>query len=196
MEQCLTTVPWVKVHVLEGLHAKCYLNEKEALVTSINLYDWSTRNVEMGVLVSKSEGILGSFFGGDLRDEELYDDILKHVQEIVDWSDDAPTHAKVTPVMQDHKPSATTTKEKAKQTRRSIATIESGACIRCGTEINADPSKPFCKRHWRYWNKEKYDDYLQEFCHLCGKGHEVTRLRPACYPCYKKYKDAFEFPAA
>ena len=38
---------------LENLHAKCYLNEKDALLTSMNLYEFSQEhNDEMGILVS------------------------------------------------------------------------------------------------------------------------------------------------
>ncbi len=165
-------------------------------MTSINLYDWSTRNVEMGVLVSKSEGFLGGILGGDVRDEELYNDIFKHAQEIIDWSDNSPTFAKSTYAAQDHKPSSNMAKEKTKEAQRAGAITERGVCIRCGDEIDADPTKPFCKRHWRHWNKDKYDDYEQTFCHVCGKEHSATRLKPACYPCYKKYKDVFDFPAA
>ena len=40
----------------ENLHAKCYLNENEALLTSMNLYVFSQENNdEMGILVSKEE---------------------------------------------------------------------------------------------------------------------------------------------
>ena len=37
---------------IENLHAKIYVNEKEALITSMNLYDYSQRNnYEIGVLI-------------------------------------------------------------------------------------------------------------------------------------------------
>jgi len=36
------------------LHAKCYINENKAIISSMNLYDYSqTRNVEMGFLITK-----------------------------------------------------------------------------------------------------------------------------------------------
>ena len=42
----------------ENLHAKCYLNESEALITSMNLYEFSQfNNEEMGVLIRKSDDL-------------------------------------------------------------------------------------------------------------------------------------------
>ena len=42
----------------KDLHAKCYLNEKEAVVTSMNLYEHSQdHNYEMGVLIDDAEKI-------------------------------------------------------------------------------------------------------------------------------------------
>ena len=41
---------------LENLHAKCYLNEREVLLTSMNLYEFSQEhNDEMGILVSSEQ---------------------------------------------------------------------------------------------------------------------------------------------
>ena len=46
----------VRTSFRENLHAKCYLNENEALVTSMNLYEFSQQNNdEMGILVSKHD---------------------------------------------------------------------------------------------------------------------------------------------
>ena len=43
----------IQTGFVKDLHAKCYLTEKEALVTSLNLYDYSMiHNIEMGVFVS------------------------------------------------------------------------------------------------------------------------------------------------
>lgn len=55
----------------KDLHAKCYLNEEEAVITSMNLYEASQKNDEMGVLISKK------------YDTQAYDDLLKEVQRII-----------------------------------------------------------------------------------------------------------------
>ena len=61
----------IKVSFREGLHAKCYLNQKEALVTSMNLYRYSQENNdEMGILVSKQ------------NDSELYEAIYREANHL------------------------------------------------------------------------------------------------------------------
>jgi phosphatidylserine/phosphatidylglycerophosphate/cardiolipin synthase-like enzyme len=61
----------IKLLFHKDLHAKCYFNEKEAIITSMNLYMFSQQNnVEMGIYVSKDE------------DKELYEQIQKEVDKI------------------------------------------------------------------------------------------------------------------
>ena len=63
----------IKTSFLKNLHAKCYLNEKEALLTSMNLYEFSQEhNDEMGILVSRQD------------DEELYESDTQTGDELED----------------------------------------------------------------------------------------------------------------
>jgi hypothetical protein len=46
----------LKIFQKKNLHAKCYINEKKAIISSMNLYDYSqSTNVEMGFLIKKDE---------------------------------------------------------------------------------------------------------------------------------------------
>lgn len=46
----------LKVWQKKNLHAKCYINENKAIISSMNLYDYSqTTNVEMGFLITKKD---------------------------------------------------------------------------------------------------------------------------------------------
>src|SRR5688572_6280165 len=46
----------VRSSFCKNLHAKCFLNESLALITSMNLYEFSqVNNEEMGILVAKAE---------------------------------------------------------------------------------------------------------------------------------------------
>ena len=50
----IDSVPTMHKAFCENLHAKCYLNERTALLTSMNLYDYSqVNNTEMGILVDR-----------------------------------------------------------------------------------------------------------------------------------------------
>ncbi|MFP6680392.1 MAG: phospholipase D family protein [Dehalococcoidia bacterium] len=56
----------------ENLHAKCFLNETEALITSMNLYEFSqVTNHEMGILISKES------------DSEVYEQIYAYIGELM-----------------------------------------------------------------------------------------------------------------
>ena len=68
----LKSKEFIKVKFCENLHAKCYINEKEAIITSMNLYDFSQQNNnEMGIYVNKNDS------------SELYNDIEKEVDRLI-----------------------------------------------------------------------------------------------------------------
>jgi len=67
----LQSMPGIKLLFHKDLHAKCYFNEKEAIITSMNLYMFSQQNnVEMGIYISKE------------KDEELYMQVSTEVDRI------------------------------------------------------------------------------------------------------------------
>lgn len=68
----LSSLESVRTSFLQNLHAKCYLSENAAIITSMNLYEFSQlNNDEMGVYI--------------LRDEEpgLYADAYEEVQRLL-----------------------------------------------------------------------------------------------------------------
>ena len=67
----------IRTSLCSTLHAKCYLNENEAIVTSMNLYSFSQQNNdEMGVHVTKE------------HDNDLYNDISTEVQRLLTISEE------------------------------------------------------------------------------------------------------------
>ena len=67
----------VRTSICPTLHAKCYLNENEAIVTSMNLYSFSQQNNdEMGIHVTKAD------------DPDLYNDILDEAQRLLTISEE------------------------------------------------------------------------------------------------------------
>lgn len=68
---------YIRTSFCKNLHAKCYLNEELAIVTSLNLYEFSQiNNNEMGVLMRR------------LDDAELYKDTYEEAQRIIRISDE------------------------------------------------------------------------------------------------------------
>jgi len=77
--QFLRDLKSADVRVCENLHAKCFLNENEGLITSMNLHEHSQAyNWEMGIRFTKCE------------DPAIYDAALEEVQMIVKQSRENP----------------------------------------------------------------------------------------------------------
>ena len=164
----LDSMPSIKRGLSRKLHAKCYMNEKEAILTSMNLYEYSqSNNYEMGILVSSS------FLGND-------NDAYKEIHE------ESLKLALMSGIIQ-----GTTEKEAAAV----LQAPEKGYCIRCKADLPVNPTQldPYCRRCKAIWNRFKNEKYEENHCHTCGNEHTTTKAKPLCPACYRKYKDVLEF---
>ena len=178
----LESMTSIRTSFCKNLHAKCYLNEKEALLTSMNLYEFSqSNNDEMGILVSKKD------------DERLYNEILEESMRLVRTSEEIRvTVARIEAnenVKVDSRAKAAGTKPPP-----ALTIPKNGFCIRCKVVIPANPEQPYCNNpcyaSWkRYGNKE----YEEKYCHIDGRENASTLLKPLCLCCYRSYKDVFTF---
>ena len=226
----------VETSFCENLHAKCYLNEREAILTSMNLYEFSqVNNYEMGVLISNN------------RDAELFRKALKEVKHIRDVSTrvrkieytpfENPSTAEVvgkvlqrfgsmlvqssdtvprvgypessqsgdtvpwveTPVASPDSSADRNKRSSVRKTRKEskseLEILRHGYCIRCGIVIPVNPIKPYCNRCYTIWNRYQNEDYQEKVCHLCRNEYGTTMPKPACLPCYRKYRNVLEFAA-
>ncbi len=68
----LRSLEFVRTSFCQNLHAKCYLNERSAIITSMNLYDFSQiNNNEMGVFIERE------------HEPELYRDTYEEAQRLI-----------------------------------------------------------------------------------------------------------------
>ena len=187
----------VKKIFVKDLHAKCYLNENKALVTSMNLYEYSqNNNEEMGVLVTRKD------------DEELYQGVIKLVKH---WESIGEKQSlmqgllrSVKAVMEPETKAAGPSKAGgnravAKIQSKRVAVPKGGFCIRCGDDIVIDASdlKPYCRSCFGKRRRSRVSDKYQEnFCHFCGEQHKTRLKKPACLSCFKRYEDVVKFEAA
>lgn len=163
----------------QDLHAKCYVNDKQMIITSLNLYEFSmANNKEMGVLIDLS----------DENDKTLFEDAMKEI----DYIDSTSERFKFnTATVQENK---TETRPKKKNTPISKSSNNgNGHCIRCNKSIKLNPLVPYCKDCYKIWNKYGDEEYPEEYCHICGTEKETTMLKPTCYPCYKANKNKLKF---
>ena len=73
----LNELSFIRTSFCKNLHAKCYINESDCIITSLNLYEFSqVNNNEMGVHVSR------------LDDSEMYRDTYEEAQRIIRISDE------------------------------------------------------------------------------------------------------------
>ena len=176
----------IRTSVWERLHAKCYMNNRYALITSMNLYAYSQQNNdEMGILVSAED------------DTDLYKAIEKEAQRILDLSTEI--EIRVTRVedsdndiSRDKKdaPVRSNLQRKPASDRRPIALPELGFCLRCGIEIPCAPERPYCDSHYRSWARFKNESYEEKHCHICGTEHDTSMAKPLCLSCFRKYRSA------
>ena len=160
----------IKILFHKDLHAKCYFNEKEAIITSMNLYTFSQQNnVEMGIYVSK------------LEDKELYGEIAKEVESIKRGSE--PPRTKNT----EQKQINNINKHNVKKEE-----FHTGYCIRTGVKIPFSVEKPLSDSAYKQWSKYSDGDYPEKFCHFSGEhsNGETSFNKPILKKNWKKAKDA------
>ena len=160
----LRSLKFVRTSFCENLHAKCYLNEREAIITSMNLYEFSqVNNQEMGIYVTKAE------------DPQLYEEIYNEARRLIRISEEI--RVSIEKVVSPETPPANWDGK--------------GFCIRCKKEIALNPSSPYCGECYKVWKKYENPSYQEKYCHVCGKENLSTLNKPACYDCYKQNKEKF-----
>lgn len=171
----LKSMTSIRSSFCKDLHAKCYLNENEAIITSMNLYEFSQiNNNEMGIHVDKA------------NDPNLYKEIHEEAQRLIRISDEI-----VVTVEKAQK------KEKVapKQEPKPITNKKSGYCIRTGTEIPFNVEKPMSFEAFKSWSKYGDDEYAEKYCHFSGEpSHGETSVKhPILKKNWKKAKEIFSF---
>lgn len=165
----------IRVSFVKDLHAKCYLNEKEALVTSMNLLESSMEhNEEMGILVSRAD------------DPEVYDAIYREAIRLSDASSESY-------VVTRNKAKPGVAGTRSRTTGRDNKRPRDGFCIRCKNHLIANPEQPYCLPCYKTSHRHSNPDYEDNYCHICGNEYAATLLKPLCRTCHAKYKDVFQF---
>ena len=73
----------VRVYFCKNLHAKCYLNDSQCIVTSMNLYEFSqVNNHEMGILITRVD------------DASVYKDTFEEAKRLLRISDETTANSK------------------------------------------------------------------------------------------------------
>ena len=159
----------VRLLYLQNLHAKCYFNETDMIITSMNMFEASEQNREMGVHLVAGEP---SFVGAVLEAESII--AAAQVRQPA---------SRVEEVRQPERPS---TLFGRLLSRAFGADGTRGHCIRCGEAVRLDPDRPFCRSCFNVWSNYSNPDYKERYCHECGRNESTSARRPLCLACFRK----------
>lgn len=177
------------VYRLPNLHAKLYLNESAALLSSMNLTERSSRNsMDVGMLVN------GGAAYAALRDYAVR--LTKLGERVERPTEDGRARAEESP----RKPQgdgsvrdrldrirAEAQGEALKALKRAQTFLRIGNCVRCRKVIKYAPSdKPLCERCYAEWSRFRNLNYREKHCHKCGASAPTTYAKPLCPACYAK----------
>ncbi|CAH9018672.1 phospholipase D family protein [Candidatus Nitrosacidococcus sp. I8] len=170
----LKSMTSIRSSFCKDLHAKCYLNENEAIITSMNLYEFSqVNNNEMGIYIEKNS------------DPELYKDIYEEAQRLIRISDEI--------IVSVEKAEKTPTQEKqsSKNETKTADSKQNGFCIRTGTEIPFNLEKPLSYDAYKKWSEFSNPEYPEKFCHFSGdpSNGETSVSKPILKKHWKKAKE-------
>lgn len=168
----------IRTSLCKNLHAKCYINENEGIITSMNLYEFSQQNNnEMGIYISKAQ------------DADLYNATLEEVQRLLTISEEIRVTVKK--VTTDTPPKSE--KKNVQVNPPSPKSIDkpNGFCIRTGVPIPFNVEKPMSYDAFKSWSKYSDPDYPEKFCHFSGEpsNGETSVSKPILKQNWKKAKE-------
>ena len=193
--------PNIEIKYEPRLHAKYYANESIALLSSMNLYDYSqNNNIEFGILTKTT--LLGALANiGDTVDidafgyfktvienseskylnEPIFDQKLMGLTK--KYSHSEVKIDKLSTELTKKKPTQNRTISKQKTENEPV-----GYCIRTRVKIPFNTKQPFSSKAFDSWNKFKDENYNEKYCHFSGEksNGETSFARPILRKNWKK----------
>lgn len=183
------------------LHAKLYMNEEMAVISSMNLYEFSqVNNEELGVLCGKRQ------------DRAEFKDITFQVMRLIGISEkehgkwetgdlDKPirglfkrgkTEGEFRTHDREHEnPSEDEECEPEDATPDAEPEKILCHCIRCGRVIPSTHEYVYCGRCMDSWQRYSNMRYVEQdgHCYICGKPYKASAEKPACIECYSSHAE-------
>jgi len=183
----LTDFPNIEIRHEKNLHAKFYANEKQCILTSMNLFDYSqNNNIEAGMLFEKSS-LLGNVVNNIINDVNKPEhEMIKYFEKVVDQADllyQKEPRFERNVIGLSHCVGYNVTVDKIGVTDQKM-----GYCIRTRVEIPFNPKMPFCEKAYKSWLIYKNDNYPEKYCHSSGEESfgETTFSHPILKKNWKK----------
>jgi phosphatidylserine/phosphatidylglycerophosphate/cardiolipin synthase-like enzyme len=186
----LKEFPNVLICYEKNLHAKYYASDNFALITSMNLHQFSQNtNIEAGVLfpskstLNKLAGIITDtdgagehafkYFGGIIEhSEHLYRKTPEYKSKFLGLTEtfngsivEKNELAKFFSSKSNYKSSKPNSFNQYQKQNQPTQ----GYCIRTGVAIPYNPARPFSLDAYQSWIQFNNPDYSEKYCHLTGK---------------------------
>jgi len=203
----LKEFPNIEIRYNEHLHAKYYSDENKAVLSSMNLYEYSqNNNIEFGILTNPNFiSNLTSSFTGNTLDDDSYGYFQQVIQDSELLFERKPNYEKKfggiqksyigSETLQDDlssrlivKPKKQKITEFSSNTSEAKKNVNVGYCIRTGEEIEFNPEKPMTNKAYKMWSKYGDKAYQEKYCHFSGEqsNGETTIAKPILRKYWKK----------
>jgi phosphatidylserine/phosphatidylglycerophosphate/cardiolipin synthase-like enzyme len=176
------------VEYLSRLHAKIYLSESTAIVSSMNLLKSSAIDSwEVAIRLDRTADAAG------------YADVQRAAGELVQRAVEerkmnTPTgFAAVTRVFEAALQELTKSAAPAAPARQASqkaaprparGRAPAGACIRCAASIALNAERPYCATCYASWVRYQNPEYGENHCHSCGAVTPTSMVKPLCRTCW------------
>lgn len=175
----------LKLYSLRDLHAKIYVSERHAILTSLNLLESSFNNsIEIGMWIPCDRAEFGEvrdFFSREIQQhmKPTTPDALLSI--VVAPSSAGRTQKQHEAIAEAPPPRRSGRRKERRSSGRSER--DEGFCIACGDSIPLNPDRPYCPDDYA----EAQEGERENHCHLCGDEYAATLDKPLCKACFKSW---------
>lgn len=215
----LKVFPNITIRYSERLHAKYYANESAAILTSMNLYDYSqNNNIEFGILLKTNfvKDIAVAFTGDGSLDSQAYgyfrEEVISKARVMFHREPEFDKgiagsglgkkyirSVEKTNELEAIYKNAGTAVKSSKSFSAPIAqepvpaAIITGYCIRTGIPIPFNPKRPLSEEAYKLWSQYSNPDFKEKYCHFSGEpsNGETTFAKPILKKNWARAKEAF-----
>lgn len=203
----LAQFPNIIIKYEPKLHAKYYASEDRAIITSMNLHEFSqNNNIEAGILMDV-KGFVGNFINNDPEydsyqyfDKVIKNSISKYTKEPVFKKGlmgltNEYIESKVVLNEMDELYASVKSKPMVYKTFENKVTTNNGYCIRTGAAIPFNIKMPYSETAYKSWQRFANENYKEKFCHFSGEkcDGETTFKSPIIKKNWREVKGKFGF---
>lgn len=172
-EKQIKSLENIELYFSENLHAKCYYNETEMVITSMNMYEFSEKNNrEMGVHITRNQ------------DRKVFDNAVEESKSIQNNSEIRFKSANINVSLPTTNKAFTDSYTNNTKLKEKEGVNATGVCIRCGDSLKLNPLSPMCLNCYKIWVQSRDINNKEKFCHKC-KVETVTSIsKPLCHGCF------------